>query len=846
MEDGKSKKGLSTGTCREVKIGPFVFNPVVTVVGFAVLWALAIYCMVQQEVAKQRLVGYRDWVSNVFTWLYIGTQNVWIVFAFWLSYQYGHIKFCKRGEEDAKPEFTDAEYFMMTFSAGVAVGLFFYGAAEPIWLYYGYSTTADGNRYTDAGQDNTSQFEDAQWAMTQTVFHWGFHGWIPYQVVGATVGLVHYRMGLPMTIRSCFYPIMGKGIYGWFGDAVDALSIATIVGGVCTSLGLGTSAIASGINRLQTSWDIRLFDRTDEDEMKIVNSVIIALITLVATASVVSGVNYGIKFLSILAFNAGMFLLLAVFFLDNTWFFLNLMTQTLGHYFQNIIQLSFFTDAFAEIGRDNNGAQGSELSEAPDGFYPWETSLMAPWTIFYWGWWVSWAPFVGTFLARISKGRTIRQLVVYSLVAPLLYCIIWFSVFGGAAIKDQWTFDNVEKIMTVTTPAPALMTAELQLQVDAQSAAAVYEKVVDETTGLDCYRVGGVGLGQSKVSSWDKDAKAWVYAPKDEGGLGLGPVNAGGLGLACNLGGSSTEDEMFFLLLQSYEPYGNFLCLVSIFCLTVYFITSSDSGSLIVDTIAANGRTEAHPFQRILWSFTEGAVAIGLMVAGGSDSTGALQAISVVMGLPYTIVLCFMCVSLNIACAQEDKILKGDPAGLKPPADPASQPCRSGFKLPLYRGIFDLFELVCSLDTEYLNTFVASIVPFLKDLILPFITVATCFSKLGRGQMSMFNILNTLLAVVSVIVVVSCRVLHHLRDDNLAAFQWTFYVALACVVSQVRTQVRQEYNIDGNIVEDFLASLFLYPMVLNQCAKEVEESPPKKDDDEQFKLTVEDKAEAAQ
>jgi len=233
------------------------------------------------------------------------------------------------------------------------------------------------------------------------------------------------------------------------------------------------------------------------------------------------------------------------------------------------------------------------------------------------------------------------------------------------------------------------------------------------------------------------------------------------------------------------------------------------------------------------------------MVAGGSDSTGALQAISVVMGLPYTIVLCYMCVSLNVACGQEDKILKGDPAGLKPPADAASQPCRSGFKQALYRGIFDLFELVCSLDPEYLKSFGDSIVPFLRDLILPFITVATSFSKLGRGQITMFNNLNILLAVVSVIVMYSCRVMHHLRDDNLAAFQWTFYVALACVVSQVRTQVRQAYNIDGNIVEDFFASLFLYPMVLNQCAKELEESPPKKDD-EQFKLTVEDKAEAAQ
>ena len=129
-------------------------------------------------------MGWRNWVSNVFTWLYIGTQDAWILFAGWLWYKYGHIKFCKRGEEDAPPEFTDAEYFMMTFSAGVAVGLFFYGAAEPIWLYYGYSTTADGNRYTEAAQGGTSQFEDAQWAMTQTIFHWGIHGWIPYQVIG--------------------------------------------------------------------------------------------------------------------------------------------------------------------------------------------------------------------------------------------------------------------------------------------------------------------------------------------------------------------------------------------------------------------------------------------------------------------------------------------------------------------------------------------------------------------------------------------------------------------------------------------------------------------------------------
>jgi choline-glycine betaine transporter len=655
----------------------------------------------------------------------------------------------------------------MIFSAGVAVGLFFYGAAEPIWL-------SNGNRYTEAAQGGTSQFEDAQWAMTQTIFHWGFHGWIPYQVVGMTVGIAHYRQGLPMTIRSCFYPIMGNGIYGWFGDAIDALSIVTIVGGVCTSLGLGTMAIASGILRLSPDlWGL-VSDKTDEDEMKNVNSVIIALITLLATASVVSGLNYGIKWLSILAFNGGMFLLFTVLFMDNTWFFLNLMVQTFGHYFQNILMLSFFTDCFAEIGKDGNGSQGAALSEAPDGFYGDDKSLMAPWTIFYWGWWISWAPFVGTFLARISKGRTVAQLIMYSLVAPLLYCIIWFCVFGGAAIKDQWTFQN------------AVAANEYY---DLHKNTTSYETFVDEATGIDCIT-----------------------------------VNAGGIPVACNLLSSASADQMFFLLLQSYEPYGDFLAGVAVFCLTVYFITSSDSGSLVVDTIAANGK-DCSVVQRVLWSFTEGAVAIGLMQAGGSASTGALQAISVVMGLPYTIVLCFMCVSLSISCAQEDKMLKGDRTGL---LEGSQQACRSGFKLELYRGIFDILEFFCSFDAKYLTEprcFVASIVPFLRDSILPFVTVFTCLSKLGKGKMSIYNTLIAILAVVFHILWVSLRVATVADDEyaSLSAFSWTFFVGFVCIVTQVRTQVRLANQIDGNIVEDFLAS-FLYPMVLMQCAVQVEES----------------------
>jgi hypothetical protein len=399
---------------------------------------------------------------------------------------------------------------------------------------------------------------------------------------------------------------------------------------------------------------------------------------------------------------------------------------------------------------------------------------MAPWTIFYWGWWISWAPFVGTFLARISRGRTVGQLIVYSLIAPLLYCIIWFCVFGGAAIKDQWTFLNAEAANVAANAT--------------QAGSFVYETVVDDATGIGCYR-----------------------------------VNAGGLGLACNLWWSATANDMFFLLLQSYEPYGNFLTGVAVFCLIVYFITSSDSGSLVVDTIAANGK-ECSVYQRVIWSFLEGAVAIGLMQAGGKESTGALQAISIVFGLPYTIVLCFMCVSLSVSCEQEDKMLKGDRSGL---LSGSLQAPRRGFKLELYRGIFDILEFVCSLDAKYLSSFAASIVPFLRDSILPFLTVWSCFTKLGK--MSNYNVLNAVLAAVFTILWIGlgvATVADYVIDSgtNYASFSLTFYVGFVCIVTQVRTQVRLAYQIDGNIVEDFLASFFLYPMVLMQCAFQCQDS----------------------
>jgi choline-glycine betaine transporter len=729
--------------------------------------------MVEQADAKDKLVDWRTWVSNVFTWFYIGSQDAWIFFAAWLWYKYGHLKLCARGRENEKPEFSDASYFMMTFSAGVAVGLFFYGAAEPIWLY------AYGARWNSASNPNDgggglSDFEQAQYAMTQTIYHWGLHGWIPYQVVAASMSIASYRQGLPMTIRSCFYPILGNGIYGWVGDALDALSIVTIVGGVCTSLGLGTQSLAVGIHLLSP----HLWDNEDEDTNKNVNSLIIGLITLVATASVVSGLNYGIKTLSLIAFNAGMVLLLSVFFLDNTWFFLNLMTQTLGTYISNFMYLSFYTDAWSQVAIEGNGGEGSPLNAAPDGNK--DYSIMSGWTIFYWGWWISWAPFVGVFLARISKGRTISELITYSMIAPLLYCIMWFGVFGGAAIKTQWTYDNALAANTAASAAnPDLGIFQ------------AYPEFVDDfstESGVACLR-----------------------------------VSTGGQELACNLSAAG-EAPMFFMLLKTYDPYGDFLCGLTVFCLIVYFITSSDSGSFVVDTLAANGK-DCHWIQRVLWAFTEGAVAIGLMQAGGADSTKALQAISVVFGLPYTVVLCFMCVSLAVACGQEDEMLK---KGLL--NGELTRP-RRGFKLELYRGVFDIFEFICSFDTDYISSFAQAVPLYLLNCILPTISLLTVSRKLSPdGSMGLEQTFYIILSAFAWIIF-WCLRLSTLEDSGFAVFSWIAYVAHTFTVAVVRKQVRELYQIEANVVEDVFATLFLLPNVLSQMHAQMEEPLPKKDDD---------------
>eukprot|EP00116_Pleurobrachia_bachei_P003413 sb/3463675/ len=316
-----------------------------------------------------------------------------------------------------EPEYNDVTWFTTLFSCGIGVGLFFYGVAEPI-LHYTGSNRYSADRFAP---DNKL----AQDAMNVTFYHWGVHAWIVYVVVGMLLGFVAFRKGMPMTMKSCFYPLIGNKIYSWPGDLIDILSVITTLFGVCTSLGLGVIQITAGLNFINEG-----VGNTTKNQI-----IAIWCITIFATISVVSGLGKGIRRISEICFTVGMFVMLVVFLLGDPWYTLNLFTQSVGYYFQWVIQLGTHSDAF-EMGVPSHGgtdrlrAFEDTTSDGPAQWMDW-------WTIFYWGWWISWSPFVGTFIAKISRGRSIRQFVNGALTAPVLYSFLWMTIFGGTGLQKE-------------------------------------------------------------------------------------------------------------------------------------------------------------------------------------------------------------------------------------------------------------------------------------------------------------------------------------------------------------------------------------------------------------------------
>lgn len=367
-----------------------------------VFWLAALFCLLfvgitmanpaAMETNFQALFSF--FITNL-GWLYLFLTMLFLVFCLVLAFsKYGQIRL---GKDDEKPEFSTPAWFAMLFAAGMGIGLIFWGAAEPIYHFAGPPFADPGTK------------EAAVEAMRYSFFHWGLHPWACYGVVAMALAYFQFRRGMPGLISSTFLPLLGeKGIKGGWGKTIDIFTIVVTLFGVATSLGLGAMQITTGLGVV--------FNIPGSTGLSIT---IIAVITLLFTISAVTGIKRGIKWLSTINMWLFFFLMLAVLFLGPTRYLINTFVETLGGYIQNILWMSFFTDS-----------QGAVAEHAG-----WE--WVGGWTVFYWAWWITWAPFVGSFIARISRGRTIREFVFGILLAPTLLCMIWFTIMGGTAIHVE-------------------------------------------------------------------------------------------------------------------------------------------------------------------------------------------------------------------------------------------------------------------------------------------------------------------------------------------------------------------------------------------------------------------------
>eukprot|EP01023_Acetabularia_acetabulum_P042350 TRINITY_DN417_c1_g1_i1.p1 TRINITY_DN417_c1_g1~~TRINITY_DN417_c1_g1_i1.p1 ORF type:complete len:740 (+),score=151.80 TRINITY_DN417_c1_g1_i1:108-2327(+) len=670
-------------------------NPIASLASILFIGAFVAWCAADEEAAED-LADTKKWVTDHFTWLYILTQNIWFIFLIVLLFTpYANIKL---GREHDKPDFTYGSWFMMLFAAGLGIGLFFFGVAEPVFHYEpcytdpfaGPGSGCEGNRYAQL-PDN----ERAQWAINLTYYHWGLYGWVVYIVVAVLLGYMTYKEGLPLTMKSTFYPLIGDKIFGWMGDVIDIISVATTMFGVCTSLGLGVKQINNGINRLND--DIP----TNTDSQ----IVIIWVITAVATCSVVSGVKLGIRRLSEITFALGTFLLLAMFFMDDSFYLMNLFTQSIGFYWQKFPGLSFHTDAFEQL-----------YGPAPD--------WMDGWTVFYWGWWVAWCPFVGMFIAKISKGRYVRDIIIGGMIAPTVYSFFWFATFGGAGLRME------------------------------RDARLVYNLTAD-----------------NDIIRFDD-------------------------GTAITLLSNKASESMWFDLLERY-PLHDFFSVVSLIALILYFVTSSDSGSLVIDILTANGHPEPPVLQRIFWALMEGACATALISAGkDGDGLGALQTVSVVAGLPYTVLLCLMCQSLWVAMRKDVGHIAAD-------------------SVEFTRAFFDpITERTWSLE---------SLARVAIHVVVPWYEGSAAAAKAYGGPRVFHAVMQALCFYAWPVLLVA-----NTEKAGLWVLGWIFLVVYAAALTGVRSTIRSQYMILGDMVTDFLVCITLYPLAIVQMYDEIEAQKDKK------------------
>jgi len=501
----------------ERQFGPFgldIHNPVFAISSIIIVAFVLVTLAFQDEVGP--LYGdLRVWLTETLDWFFIGAANVFVLLCLFLIVSpLGKIRI---GGRDAVPDYGYPGWFAMLFAAGMGIGLMFFGVSEPISHYS--SSVAEGAGGPDswaplAGAAGNPE-EARRLGMASTIFHWGLHPWAVYAIVALALALFTFNKGLPLTVRSVLYPIFGDRVWGWTGHIIDVIAVFATLFGLATSLGFGAEQANAGLEFL--------FGIPATDASKVI---LIVSITAVALGSVLMGLDAGVKRLSEINMVLASLLLLFVIFAGPTM-------EIVSGFFDNLAAYVEYLPALSNpAGRT-------------------DTNFSAGWTAFYWAWWISWSPFVGMFIARVSRGRTVREFIICVLLIPSVVSVLWMTAFGGTAIS-QIVNDG-------------------------------YQAVAD----------------------------------------------------------AALELKLFVMLQQL--PFTSIASFVGIVLVIVFFTTSSDSGSLVIDTITAGGKTDAPVSQRVFWCSFEGLVAIALLLGGGLAS---LQAMAVSTGFPFTIILLLACYAI--------------------------------------------------------------------------------------------------------------------------------------------------------------------------------------------------------
>lgn len=502
-------------------------NGIVFMSSLLVILTLVVTTLVVGKPMEAMFKSIQTAVSNNVGWFFILLVNGLLIFTVYLAMsKFGKIRI---GGQDAKSEFSKSGWFAMLFSAGMGIGLLFWGVSEPISHF-------NSNPIVD----NADKIMAAKSAMGITFLHWGVHAWTVYAIVGLALAFFTFNRKLPLTIRSIFYPLLGKRIYGRLGDLIDIISVIATLFGLATSLGFGVQQINAGLNYLfgfEISTTVQI--------------ILIVVITGFATISLVLGLDKGIRVLSNWNMRLALFILVFLLIIGPTSFLLKSFVQNIGHYVAEFFELSFWTESYKGVNESKH----------------WQNS----WTVFYWAWWISWSPFVGIFIARISKGRTIREFILGVLLVPALLTFLWISVFGGSAIFQEL-------------------------------------------------------MGNSAITEATNENVATAI----------------------------------YKLMEQY-PFPFFSSIFIVILVASFFVTSSDSGSMVVDTLTSGGRHNSPTGQKIFWASMEGLIAATLLLGGG---LAALQTATILTGLPFAILLIIMCFSfyksLNDYYLSNQLLLKGN------------------------------------------------------------------------------------------------------------------------------------------------------------------------------------------